>query len=65
MSNAANDLRIDYVEFPAIDIALTKSLYSVVFGWKFEDYGPNYTSFSDGRLLEVSQRPRRASAPAR
>jgi len=22
----------------------------VVFGWKFEDYGPSYTSFHDGRL---------------
>jgi len=50
MSNAANDLRIDYIEFPAVDIGLTHRFYTEVFGWKFEDYGPNYTSFSDGRL---------------
>src|SRR5215470_2526580 len=42
--------QIDYVEFPAIDIAKTKKFYSDVFGWKFEDYGPDYTSFTDGRL---------------
>lgn len=22
----------------------------LLFGWQFEDYGPDYTSFSDGRL---------------
>ncbi len=50
MSNAANDRRIDYIEFPATDIAATKRFYNEVFGWKFEDYGPEYTSFFDGRL---------------
>jgi predicted enzyme related to lactoylglutathione lyase len=50
MSNAANNLRIDYIEFPATDIAATKRFYNEVFGWKFEDYGPDYTSFQDGRL---------------
>lgn len=50
MSNAANDRRIDYIELPATDIAATKRFYSGVFGWSFEDYGPEYTSFFDGRL---------------
>ena len=50
MSNAANDRRIDYIEFPATDIAATKQFYQESFGWKFEDYGPEYTSFLDGRL---------------
>ena len=50
MSNAANDRRIDYIEFPATDIAATKGFYNAVFGWNFEDYGPDYTSFFDGRL---------------
>lgn len=50
MSNAANQHRIDYVEFPATDIAATQRFYSSLFGWKFEDYGPEYTSFHDGRL---------------
>lgn len=42
--------QIDYVEFPAIDIAATKNFYTSVFGWKFTDYGPDYVSFEDGRL---------------
>ena len=48
--NATNDRRIDYIEFPATDIEKTKLFYYTVFGWKFEDYGPEYTSFHDGRL---------------
>ena len=50
MSQAEQDRRIDYVEFPATDIADTKRFYANVFGWEFTDYGPDYTSFSDGRL---------------
>jgi predicted enzyme related to lactoylglutathione lyase len=50
MSNAANDRRIDYIEFPATDISATQRFYHEVFGWNFEDYGPEYTSFFDGRL---------------
>ena len=46
----ANTGQIDYVEFPATDLTATKTFYSHVFGWKFEDYGPEYTSFTDGRL---------------
>jgi hypothetical protein len=42
--------RIDYIEFPATDISATKQFYTAVFGWTFEDYGPDYTAFSDGRL---------------
>jgi len=46
----SNEGRIDYVEFPATDIAKTKAFYTDLFGWKFTDYGPDYTSFEDGRL---------------
>jgi uncharacterized protein len=46
----SNDGRMDYIEFPAADIARTKLFYGEVFGWKFTDYGPDYTSFEDGRL---------------
>ncbi len=48
--NAANDRRIDYIELPATQIAKTKQFYIKAFGWKFTDYGPDYTSFEDGRL---------------
>jgi predicted enzyme related to lactoylglutathione lyase len=50
MATNPNDHRVDYIEFPATDIAATKGFYSRVFGWKFTDYGPEYTSFEDGRL---------------
>jgi hypothetical protein len=41
---------MDYIEFPATDTVKTKAFYSQAFGWKFTDYGPDYTSFEDGRL---------------
>ena len=50
MSQNKPENQIDYIEIPASDIAATKQFYSAAFGWKFEDYGPNYTSFHDGRL---------------
>ena len=42
--------QIDYIELPASDIEKTKAFYHSVFGWKFTDYGPDYTSFHDGRM---------------
>jgi uncharacterized protein len=50
VNRAEQHRRIDYIEFPAADIAAVKRFYAAVFGWSFEDYGPDYTSFSDGRL---------------
>ena len=50
MNANSNDGRMDYIEFPATDIPKTKAFYTKVFGWKFTDYGPDYTSFEDGRL---------------
>src|SRR2546426_3396308 len=50
MPQADHDRRVDYIEFGATDIGRTKQFYQQVFGWRFEDYGPGYTSFQDGRL---------------
>jgi predicted enzyme related to lactoylglutathione lyase len=50
MSQAEQDRRVDYIEFGATDINETKRFYSEIFGWEFTDYGPDYTSFNDGRL---------------
>ena len=36
---------IDYVEFHANDLPAIKQFYTQVFGWAFEYYGPEYTSF--------------------
>ena len=37
--------KFDYVEFPSRDLALTKAFFETVFGWTFQDYGPDYTAF--------------------
>jgi uncharacterized protein len=50
MTNTEHDRRIDYVEFSVISVADAKRFYGNAFGWSFEDYGPDYSSFSDGRL---------------
>lgn len=41
---------INYIEFGTNDIAAVKSFYNAVFGWKFTDFGSEYTAFSDGSL---------------
>lgn len=50
MTKIKPENQVDYVELPSADTARTKQFYSSAFGWKFEDYGPDYTSFFDGRL---------------
>ena len=42
--------KLNYVEFPASDLPATKAFFSRVFGWTFEDFGPEYTAFSDQGL---------------
>ena len=45
-----NNEKINYLEFPAKNINLAKSFFSSVFGWKFVDYGPEYSAFSNSGL---------------
>ena len=51
--------KINYVEFPATDIAATKAFFADAFGWTFVDYGPEYTAFSneglDGGFFQSEQ----------
>lgn len=42
--------KINYIELPARDIPATQDFFREVFDWSFEDYGPEYTAFSDGVL---------------
>ncbi len=42
--------RIDYVEFASGDPAASRRFFEQVFGWQFEDYGPDYTAFDDSEL---------------
>jgi len=46
MSNAGNHHKINYIEFVSTDLARTKAFYASVFGWTFEDWGPEYVSFT-------------------
>ncbi len=42
--------KINYLEFPANNIPATKTFFETVFNWAFEDFGPDYTAFSNQGL---------------
>lgn len=44
------DLKINYIEFPADDIPAVQHFYESCFGWKFVSYGDDYVSFDDGTM---------------
>jgi uncharacterized protein len=50
MRNAESHNRIDYIEINVKDIKAAKAFYGNVFGWEFQDWGPDYASFNDGRM---------------
>ncbi|MCB1961502.1 MAG: VOC family protein [Rhodocyclaceae bacterium] len=37
--------KLNYLEFPARDLAAARTFFETVFGWRFTDYGPDYTAF--------------------
>ncbi|RBP53730.1 VOC family protein [Arenicella xantha] len=39
--------KINYLEYAAFDLAATKAFFEKVFGWRFTDYGPEYTAFDN------------------
>ena len=41
---------IDYIEVPSRDVGKSRDFFTALFGWRFTDYGPDYTSFEDGRI---------------
>ena len=43
--NMSQHEKIDYVEFATPDLNKTKSFFTQVFGWTFQDYGDGYTAF--------------------
>lgn len=45
-----NNNAINYVEFPARDLEGTKTFFAQVFGWRFTDYGDDYTAFDQQRI---------------
>lgn len=38
--------KLNYVEYPARDLAATQAFFQTAFGWTFEQYGPDYAAFS-------------------
>ncbi len=54
-----NHNKLDYIESPTTDLKVTKDFFSQVFGWEFEDFGPDYTAFSnagiDGGFFQFDQ----------
>lgn len=38
--------KLNYVEWPAVNINATKQFFEAVFNWQFTDYGPDYTAFN-------------------
>lgn len=42
--------KINYVEFPASNIETAKVFFTTVFDWRFTDYGPEYSAFSNAGL---------------
>lgn len=39
--------KINYIEIPASNIEASKAFFQQLFNWQFEDYGPDYSAFSD------------------
>jgi predicted enzyme related to lactoylglutathione lyase len=46
----SNHEKINYLEFPARDLEKTKTFFSDVFDWSFQDYGAEYTAFSNAGI---------------
>lgn len=41
---------IAYLELPSTDVAASKQFYGSLFGWSFQNWGPDYAAFSDAGL---------------
>lgn len=39
--------KVNYIEFPAKNLQSTKDFFTQVFGWTFQDFGPEYSAFSN------------------
>ena len=55
MTGQVRHHEIDYIEIPATDVMRAKQFYTEAFGWRFTDYGPDYSGISgpDGSPSEV------------
>jgi predicted enzyme related to lactoylglutathione lyase len=42
--------KINYVEYPSTDMEASKAFFTQVFSWSFQDFGPEYSAFTDEGL---------------
>jgi predicted enzyme related to lactoylglutathione lyase len=61
LMSSKNDT-INYIEFALTDGDGTKAFYSSVFAWQFQDWGPDYLSFSNADVDGGFSRERTSSA---
>lgn len=63
-----NHETINYVEFPAKDMAATQAFFAAVFGWTFTAYGDEYVAFHgagiDGGFFHSDQHSSTANGSA-
>jgi predicted enzyme related to lactoylglutathione lyase len=57
------DLKIVYLELPCDNLPATKTFYTNLFGWSFQDYSPTYAAFTNsgtegGFNADPAERPR-------
>jgi len=53
MANKIKEAQIDYIEFPVKsveDFKKTKSFYTKVFGWQYQDWGEEYSDTKDSGI---------------
>ncbi len=43
------DARVDYVELSVADGPAARAFYEKAFGWSFQEWGPDYLAFNEGR----------------
>ncbi|HTM76996.1 MAG TPA: VOC family protein [Devosia sp.] len=55
--------RIDYVEFPSSNRAVTSAFFRAAFGWGVTSYGPDYDGLTDAGIDSgVDQAPEKVAA---
>ena len=65
MSNPALHHKINYIEFTTTDIAHTKKFYTAVFGWSFQDWGPDYIGIQGAGIDGGFSKSEPHAAPAK
>lgn len=55
--------QIDYIEIPTTDLVRTSEFFGEFFGWSFQEWGPDYSSFNDGRMDGGLRRAEEATPP--